>query len=169
MVAIGVVFGEKSGREIDASQAEHLGRLSVASSTLSLVRSAQVERENESCFFVRQPPFIDLLDVITSKEFRYIMLRCSHLGIFGAVRIAFCSSVYADISPRGCSIICGRSARRCAPLMLSNQLGPLRDLRLLRARHGFARVSIYFCELRSERKTILHRLTQPLNEFSPAT
>ncbi|GBP74219.1 Monocarboxylate transporter 12 [Eumeta japonica] len=36
-----------SGREIDASQAERLGRLS-----FSLARSAQAERDNESCSFV---------------------------------------------------------------------------------------------------------------------
>ncbi|GBP18364.1 hypothetical protein EVAR_14757_1 [Eumeta japonica] len=46
---------EGIGKEIDASQAERLGRssLSVACSALSLARSAQAERDNESCFFVR--------------------------------------------------------------------------------------------------------------------
>ncbi|GBP72874.1 hypothetical protein EVAR_57420_1 [Eumeta japonica] len=39
-------------REIDASQAEHLGRLSIACSALSLARSARAERDNESCFSV---------------------------------------------------------------------------------------------------------------------
>ncbi|GBP51963.1 hypothetical protein EVAR_80058_1 [Eumeta japonica] len=42
----------KSGREIDASQAERLERLSIACFALSLARSAQAERDNESCFFV---------------------------------------------------------------------------------------------------------------------
>ncbi|GBP32062.1 hypothetical protein EVAR_21096_1 [Eumeta japonica] len=43
-----------SGREIDASQAERLRQscLSIACSALSLARSAQAERGNESCFFV---------------------------------------------------------------------------------------------------------------------
>ncbi|GBP55509.1 hypothetical protein EVAR_36232_1 [Eumeta japonica] len=41
-----------SGREIDASQAERLGRLSIARSALSLARSAQAERDNKSCFSV---------------------------------------------------------------------------------------------------------------------
>ncbi|GBO99839.1 hypothetical protein EVAR_74236_1 [Eumeta japonica] len=42
-------------REIDASQAERLGRscFSIARSALSLVHSAQAERDNESCFFMR--------------------------------------------------------------------------------------------------------------------
>ncbi|GBP24240.1 hypothetical protein EVAR_80093_1 [Eumeta japonica] len=46
-------IGRQSGREIDASQAERLGRscLSVACSALSLARSAQAERDNELCFF----------------------------------------------------------------------------------------------------------------------
>ncbi|GBP77340.1 hypothetical protein EVAR_54712_1 [Eumeta japonica] len=45
----------KPGKEIDASQTERLGRscLSVSCSALSLARSAQAERDNESCFFVR--------------------------------------------------------------------------------------------------------------------
>ncbi|GBP15178.1 hypothetical protein EVAR_11472_1 [Eumeta japonica] len=45
---------EGSGREIDASQAERLGRscLSIACSALLLARSAQAERDNESCFFL---------------------------------------------------------------------------------------------------------------------
>ncbi|GBP51651.1 hypothetical protein EVAR_96247_1 [Eumeta japonica] len=49
------VDGAVCGREIDASQAERLGRscLSIARSALSLARSAQAERDNESCFFVR--------------------------------------------------------------------------------------------------------------------
>ncbi|GBP78426.1 hypothetical protein EVAR_63377_1 [Eumeta japonica] len=42
----------QSGREIDASQAGRLGRLSNACSALSLARSDQAERDNESCFFV---------------------------------------------------------------------------------------------------------------------
>ncbi|GBP12161.1 EGF-containing fibulin-like extracellular matrix protein 1 [Eumeta japonica] len=48
-------IGRWSERETDASQAERLGRsyLSIACSTLSLARSAQTERDNESCFFVR--------------------------------------------------------------------------------------------------------------------
>ncbi|GBP28592.1 hypothetical protein EVAR_85791_1 [Eumeta japonica] len=48
-------IGRSSGREIDASQAERLGRscLSIACSALSLARSAQAERDNESCIFVR--------------------------------------------------------------------------------------------------------------------
>ncbi|GBP29656.1 hypothetical protein EVAR_79205_1 [Eumeta japonica] len=48
--------------EIDASQAERLGRscLSIARSALSLARSAQAERDNESCFLCVQPAFIDL-------------------------------------------------------------------------------------------------------------
>ncbi|GBP42252.1 hypothetical protein EVAR_29850_1 [Eumeta japonica] len=41
-----------SGREIDASQAERLGCLSIARSALSLARFAQTESD-ESCFFVR--------------------------------------------------------------------------------------------------------------------
>ena len=47
--------GRWSGREINVSQAERLGRscLSISCSTLSLARSAQAERDNESCFFVR--------------------------------------------------------------------------------------------------------------------
>ncbi|GBP67293.1 hypothetical protein EVAR_43804_1 [Eumeta japonica] len=43
-----------SGKEIDASQAERLGRLSIACSVFSLARSAQAERDNESCFFVHE-------------------------------------------------------------------------------------------------------------------
>ncbi|GBP49638.1 hypothetical protein EVAR_37420_1 [Eumeta japonica] len=46
-----------SGRKIDASQAERLERLSIACSALSLARSAQAERDNESCFFVRAAGF----------------------------------------------------------------------------------------------------------------
>ncbi|GBP08719.1 hypothetical protein EVAR_7306_1 [Eumeta japonica] len=48
-------IGRWSGREIDASQAEHLGRscFSNTRSALSLARSAQAERDNESCFYVR--------------------------------------------------------------------------------------------------------------------
>ncbi|GBP63704.1 hypothetical protein EVAR_87681_1 [Eumeta japonica] len=44
-------IGPWSGREIDASQAARLGRpcLSIACSALSLARSAQAERDNESC------------------------------------------------------------------------------------------------------------------------
>ncbi|GBP47605.1 hypothetical protein EVAR_30319_1 [Eumeta japonica] len=40
-------------KEINASQTEGLGRscLSIACSALSLARSAQAERDNESCFF----------------------------------------------------------------------------------------------------------------------
>ncbi|GBP71100.1 hypothetical protein EVAR_53380_1 [Eumeta japonica] len=45
-------IGLWSEREIDASQAERLGRLSIARSALSLARSAQAKRDNESCFFV---------------------------------------------------------------------------------------------------------------------
>ncbi|GBP33009.1 hypothetical protein EVAR_82847_1 [Eumeta japonica] len=43
------------GREVDASQAESLGRscLSIAGSALSLAHSAQAERDNVSYFFVR--------------------------------------------------------------------------------------------------------------------
>ncbi|GBP52458.1 hypothetical protein EVAR_39917_1 [Eumeta japonica] len=46
-------MGRWSKREIDASQADRLGRscLSIARSALSLARSAQAERDNESCFF----------------------------------------------------------------------------------------------------------------------
>ncbi|GBP38073.1 hypothetical protein EVAR_95200_1 [Eumeta japonica] len=46
-------IGQWSGREIDASQAGRLGRscLSIACSALSLARSAQAERDNESSFF----------------------------------------------------------------------------------------------------------------------
>ncbi|GBP81892.1 hypothetical protein EVAR_87029_1 [Eumeta japonica] len=42
-------------KEIDASQAKRLGRscLSIAHCALSLARSDQAERDNESCFFVR--------------------------------------------------------------------------------------------------------------------
>ncbi|GBP43807.1 hypothetical protein EVAR_82238_1 [Eumeta japonica] len=42
-------------KEIDASQAERLGRscLSIPCSALLLARSAQEERDNESCFFVQ--------------------------------------------------------------------------------------------------------------------
>ncbi|GBP47331.1 hypothetical protein EVAR_38097_1 [Eumeta japonica] len=51
-----------NGREIDASQAERLGRscLSIARSALSLARSAQAERDNEPCFLCVQPMFINL-------------------------------------------------------------------------------------------------------------
>ncbi|GBP23705.1 hypothetical protein EVAR_80322_1 [Eumeta japonica] len=45
-------FSLWSGREIDASQAERLGRLSIACSAFSLALSAQAERDNELCFFV---------------------------------------------------------------------------------------------------------------------
>ncbi|GBP59956.1 hypothetical protein EVAR_89027_1 [Eumeta japonica] len=43
----------RKSKEIDASQAERLGGscLSVACYALSLARSAQAERDNESCFF----------------------------------------------------------------------------------------------------------------------
>ncbi|GBP78633.1 Sarcoplasmic calcium-binding protein, alpha-B and -A chains [Eumeta japonica] len=53
--AVGVRIIGNNGREIDASQAECLGRpcLSIASSALSLARSAQAERDNESCFFLQ--------------------------------------------------------------------------------------------------------------------
>ncbi|GBP63224.1 hypothetical protein EVAR_89491_1 [Eumeta japonica] len=46
-------IGRWSGREIDASHTKRLGRscLSSACFTLSLARSAQAERDNESCFF----------------------------------------------------------------------------------------------------------------------
>ncbi|GBP23718.1 hypothetical protein EVAR_13673_1 [Eumeta japonica] len=59
-------IGRWSGREIDASQAELLGRsyLSIACSALSLARLAPAERDNESCFFVRAAgvhPFIRLV------------------------------------------------------------------------------------------------------------
>ncbi|GBP95730.1 hypothetical protein EVAR_66617_1 [Eumeta japonica] len=48
-------IGRWSIREIDVSHAERLGRscLSIACSALSLACSAQTERDNESCFFVR--------------------------------------------------------------------------------------------------------------------
>ncbi|GBP16194.1 hypothetical protein EVAR_9907_1 [Eumeta japonica] len=48
-------IGRWSGREIGSSQAERLGQscLSIPRSALSLARSAQVERDNESYFFVR--------------------------------------------------------------------------------------------------------------------
>lgn len=41
--------------------------LSIACAVLSLVRSAQIERDNESYFFVQA--LIDLIDVITSKKY----------------------------------------------------------------------------------------------------
>ncbi|GBP48959.1 hypothetical protein EVAR_32295_1 [Eumeta japonica] len=43
----------KSGREIDASRAERLGRLCLYCSAHSYANSAQAEHDNESCFFVR--------------------------------------------------------------------------------------------------------------------
>ncbi|GBP08398.1 hypothetical protein EVAR_77105_1 [Eumeta japonica] len=48
-------IGRWSGREIDASQGERLGRscLSIVCSELSLARSAQAEHGNESCFLRR--------------------------------------------------------------------------------------------------------------------
>ncbi|GBP07058.1 hypothetical protein EVAR_4471_1 [Eumeta japonica] len=48
-------IGRWNGREIDASQAERVGRscLSIGCSALSLARSAQAEFDIESCFFVR--------------------------------------------------------------------------------------------------------------------
>ncbi|GBP86989.1 hypothetical protein EVAR_67752_1 [Eumeta japonica] len=51
--AISQVCGSSSGREIDASQAERLGPLSITRSAFSLARSAQGECDNESCFCVR--------------------------------------------------------------------------------------------------------------------
>ncbi|GBP10382.1 hypothetical protein EVAR_69673_1 [Eumeta japonica] len=44
-----------NGRKIGTSQAERSGQscLSIARPALSLARSAQAERDNESCFFVR--------------------------------------------------------------------------------------------------------------------
>ncbi|GBP52339.1 Cuticle protein LPCP-23 [Eumeta japonica] len=51
------LIGRWSGRGTDASQTERLGRscLYIASFALSLARSAQAERDNESRFFVRTP------------------------------------------------------------------------------------------------------------------
>ncbi|GBP52698.1 Mannosyl-oligosaccharide glucosidase GCS1 [Eumeta japonica] len=51
---LNLVLNDASGREIDALQAERLGQscLSVTRSALSFARSAQAERDNESCFFV---------------------------------------------------------------------------------------------------------------------
>ncbi|GBP15942.1 hypothetical protein EVAR_12526_1 [Eumeta japonica] len=48
-------IGRWSGRETDASQAERLSPscLSIACSALSIAYSAQAERDNGSCFFVR--------------------------------------------------------------------------------------------------------------------
>ncbi|GBP53566.1 hypothetical protein EVAR_41974_1 [Eumeta japonica] len=42
----------EGSKEIDASQAERLGRSCLYCSVLSLARSAQAERDNESCFFL---------------------------------------------------------------------------------------------------------------------
>ncbi|GBP57836.1 hypothetical protein EVAR_41505_1 [Eumeta japonica] len=48
-------YSDDGRKEIDASQGERLGRscLSIACTALSLARSAQAERDNASCFFVR--------------------------------------------------------------------------------------------------------------------
>ncbi|GBP86520.1 hypothetical protein EVAR_62958_1 [Eumeta japonica] len=55
-------IGRWSGREIDASLAERLGRscLSIACSALSLARSVQAERDNELCLCVRAAGVHDL-------------------------------------------------------------------------------------------------------------
>ncbi|GBP22048.1 hypothetical protein EVAR_18689_1 [Eumeta japonica] len=50
----------RSGREIDASHAERLERLSIACFALSLARSAQAERDMSHAFSCVQPAFIDL-------------------------------------------------------------------------------------------------------------
>ncbi|GBP32443.1 Protein O-GlcNAcase [Eumeta japonica] len=44
-------IGRWSGRDIDASQVERLGRSCFARSALSLARSVETKRDNESCFF----------------------------------------------------------------------------------------------------------------------
>ncbi|GBP39760.1 hypothetical protein EVAR_23086_1 [Eumeta japonica] len=64
---------QNSGREIDASQAERLGRLSIACSALSLARSAQAERDNESCFFVHAADVHRFIRRMTRNEhFRFL-------------------------------------------------------------------------------------------------
>ncbi|GBP70516.1 hypothetical protein EVAR_61431_1 [Eumeta japonica] len=55
--AKGMCGHKYSRREIDASQAERLGCLSIARCVLSLARSTQAERDNESRFFVRAAGF----------------------------------------------------------------------------------------------------------------
>ncbi|GBP84540.1 hypothetical protein EVAR_66848_1 [Eumeta japonica] len=54
--------GRWSGRDMDASQAERLGRscLSIACSALSLARSNQAERDKSHAFSCVQPAFINL-------------------------------------------------------------------------------------------------------------
>ncbi|GBP00945.1 hypothetical protein EVAR_2254_1 [Eumeta japonica] len=63
---------QKSGREIDASQAKRLGHLSIACSALSLARSAQAQRDNESYFFVPVAGVHRFIRQIKMKIYLYI-------------------------------------------------------------------------------------------------
>ncbi|GBP90092.1 hypothetical protein EVAR_66591_1 [Eumeta japonica] len=56
---------------MDASQAECLGRLSIACSALSLSRSAQAERDNESYFFMMRLASICYFICYTEERQRY--------------------------------------------------------------------------------------------------
>ncbi|GBP41944.1 hypothetical protein EVAR_31707_1 [Eumeta japonica] len=134
-----------SGREIDASQTERLGRLSITRFGLSLARSAQAEHDNASCFFARAAGFHRFIRDVTatalSQGERYEERPTRRRrGARANDRRTGC--IFNDFSVndgRGFDL-CGEAPRRHQPVPVNNLRNGLTsaDRRWLRLRRSLA-------------------------------